>query len=149
MLQSSCNFSLKSCSSSSHPLCIYLFTLKDFIYLFIFRERVREEKRRGEKHQCVVASHMRPTGDLAYNPDMCPDWESNLWPFGSQAGTQSTEPHQPGLHSFFIRERRRRKWEKAPLKQHDLTSPKPNVTVKTISVTHDLLQPILSQYARV
>ena len=37
-----------------------------------------------------------PTGDLACNPGTCPDWESNQWPFGSQAGTQSTEPHQPG-----------------------------------------------------
>ena len=30
------------------------------------------------------------------NPGMCPDWELNHQPFGSQAGTQSTEPHQPG-----------------------------------------------------
>ena len=37
-----------------------------------------------------------PTGDLACNPGMCPNWESNWQPFGSQAGTQSTEPHQPG-----------------------------------------------------
>ena len=27
---------------------------------------------------------------------MCPDWKSNWWPFGLQAGAQSTEPHQPG-----------------------------------------------------
>ena len=40
---------------------------------------------------------MTPTGDLARNPGMCPDWELNLKPFGSQAGTQSTEPPQPGL----------------------------------------------------
>ena len=32
----------------------------------------------------------------AHNPGMCPDWESNRQPFGSQAGVQSTEPHQPG-----------------------------------------------------
>ena len=25
----------------------------------------------GEKHQCVVASHMAPTGDLAHNPPNC------------------------------------------------------------------------------
>ena len=53
------------------------------------------EKER-EKHQYVVASHMPPTVDLAHNPDMCPDWKSNPQHFGSQAGTQSTEPHQPG-----------------------------------------------------
>ena len=55
--------------------CLKLFLKKDFIYLFIFRERGKEEER--EKHQCVVATHMPPTGDLACNPDMCPDWESN------------------------------------------------------------------------
>ena len=27
---------------------------------------------------------------------MCHDWESNLQPFGSQASTWSTKPHQPG-----------------------------------------------------
>ena len=44
-----------------------------------------------------VSSCMPATGDLACNPGMYPDWESNWWPFGSQTGTQSTEPHQPGL----------------------------------------------------
>ena len=43
-----------------------------------------------------------PTGDLARNPGMCPDWDSNWSPFGSQAGVQSTEPQQPGQNPFFI-----------------------------------------------
>ena len=51
----------------------------------------------GEKHLCVVASQAPPIGDLAHNPGMCPDWELNWRPFCSQAGAQSTEPHQPGL----------------------------------------------------
>ena len=73
-----------------------------FKILFIyFRARGREGERDGEKHQCVTASHMSPTGDLACNPGMCPDWESNWWSFSLQAGTQSTEPHQPGLKYFF------------------------------------------------
>ena len=59
------------------------FFKKDFIYLF-FRQRGREGEREGEKYQCGVVSHMPPTGDLAYNPGMCPDWELNLRPFGSQ-----------------------------------------------------------------
>ena len=50
----------------------------------------------------MVASHATPTGDLSCIPGMCPDWESNWWSFGSQAGTQSTEPHQPGLKQIFI-----------------------------------------------
>ena len=48
-----------------------------FRILFIFIERGREEEREGEKHQCVVASHTPRTGDLACNPGMCPDLESN------------------------------------------------------------------------
>ena len=75
--------------------------LKDFIYLFIFRERRRKGEREGQKHHCVVAFHVPSTGDLAQNPVMCPDWKSNLWPFGLQAITQSTEPHQPGLTRIF------------------------------------------------
>ena len=73
----------------------FLFFLR--FYSFIFRERGREGEREGEKHQCVVASYASPIGDLACNPRMCPDWESNQWPFGSQASTQSTDPHQPEL----------------------------------------------------
>ena len=38
----------------------------------------------------------------ARNPGICPDWESNWRPFGSQARTQSTEPHQKGRYFFFI-----------------------------------------------
>ena len=51
--------------------------LKDFIYLFIFRERGREGERGGEKHQCVVGSSTPPARDMAHNLGMCPDWESN------------------------------------------------------------------------
>ena len=43
---------------------------------------------------------MPPTGDLACNPGLCPDWESNQQPFGLEAGTKSTEPHQPELLYF-------------------------------------------------
>ena len=32
----------------------------------------------------------------AHNPGMCPDWELNQRPFGSQAGAHFIEPHQPG-----------------------------------------------------
>ena len=43
--------------------CFSFFKKKDFIYLFL--ERGREREGEGEKHQCVVASHVPPTGDLA------------------------------------------------------------------------------------
>ena len=72
---------------------------------FIFRERGKEREREGEKNididvrekRQLATSHMPPTRDLSCNPSICPDWESNWWPFGLQVGTQHTEPHQPGL----------------------------------------------------
>ena len=39
----------------------FILFLKRF-YLFIFREREREREREGEKHQCVVASCVTPSG---------------------------------------------------------------------------------------
>ena len=45
-------------------------------FIFIFKKilfiREREEEREGEKHQCVVASCMPPTRDLASNPGHVP-----------------------------------------------------------------------------
>ena len=51
------------------------------------------EKER-ERNINVWLPLMRPL--LTPNPGMCPDWELNLRPFGSQASAQSTEPQQPG-----------------------------------------------------
>ena len=65
--------------------------------LFTFRERGREGERERGKHQYVVASSAPRIGDLAHNPGMCPDWESNQRPFGLQASIQSAEPHQGGI----------------------------------------------------
>ena len=52
-----------------------LWFCKDFIYFSL--EKGMKGEREGEKHQCVLASHAPPTGDLALNPDMCLDWELN------------------------------------------------------------------------
>ena len=101
------------CSSAQPPLPItthfwgsclvsnITFSTSFFKDLFIFRERRGEGGREGEKHQYVFASRAPPTRNLARNPGMCPDWELNLWPSGSQASAQSTEPHQPG-HSHLL-----------------------------------------------
>ena len=59
------------------PLFFLLRTFFKRFYLFIFRERGKEGRRGGEKHQCVVASHVPPTGDMAHNLGMCPDWDLN------------------------------------------------------------------------
>ena len=78
--------------------CCYVF--KDCIYLFL--ERGKEGETEEKKHQCVVASHTLPTGDLAHNSGVCPDWELNWQPFDLQASTQSTEPHQSGLKCCYF-----------------------------------------------
>ena len=52
---------------------------------------------------CGGLSHHLPTGDLAPNPGVCPDWELNQRPFGLQVSAQSTEPLQPGQKcKYFI-----------------------------------------------
>ena len=70
------------------------------IYWFLERWGGKEKERGRdinvqEKHRSID-SQTPPTGDPACNRGMCPDQESNRWPFGSQACAQSTEPHQPG-----------------------------------------------------
>ena len=63
----------------------------------------RKRDRDRGKHQCVAASCASPTGDLAHNPSMCPNWESNWWPHGLQASAQSTEPLQPGQYIIIFK----------------------------------------------
>ena len=61
----------------AEPISFFFFFL-DFIYLFL--ERAEGKEKEGEKHQCMVASHMSFAGDLACKPGMCLDWESNSDP---------------------------------------------------------------------
>ena len=56
-----------------------------------------------ETSMCGCLSHVPHTGDLAHNSGMCPDWELNQRPFGTQANAQSTEPHQPGPLYLFLK----------------------------------------------
>ena len=46
---------------------------------------------------CLSLTPVPRTREPVCNPGMCSDWKLNQQPFGSQAGTQSTEPHQPGI----------------------------------------------------
>ena len=57
------------------PSSFYFIVFKDFI--FREREGEGERERKGEKHQCMFASHIPPNKELALNPGMCPDWEWN------------------------------------------------------------------------
>ena len=69
------------------------------LFIYFFREGKGGRKRGRETSMwgCLLCA---PTGDLARNPGMCPDWEFNQWLFGSQAGAQSTQPHQPGTNVY-------------------------------------------------
>ena len=81
---------------------IFLFFLR--FYLFLERGEGKERGREGsmrKRYMDWLPLTRPPTGDLACNLGMCPDWELNWQPFGLQAGTQSTEPHQPGHEQYF------------------------------------------------
>ena len=73
--------------------------------LFIYREGKGRRKREREKHQCVVASHVPPTGDLAHNPGMCPDWESNSKLLVCNPAPRPLSHTSQDSISFFIKER--------------------------------------------
>ena len=68
-------FGFRQRKTSESKLWPYVGCFFFFKILFICCQR--EEESEGEKHPGVVAFHMPPTGDLACNPVMCPDWESN------------------------------------------------------------------------
>ena len=64
--------------------------------------------RREETLMCERYIHCLPLacpqlGTWPETPGMCSDWESNQQLFGLQAGTQFTEPHQPGLDLLIIK----------------------------------------------
>ena len=71
------------------------------MYLFLERGEGREKEKERNIHVRLLTSRTPPTGDLAGNPGMCSDWESNQVPLGSQASAQPTEPHHPGLTQSF------------------------------------------------
>ena len=72
-----CRPELNPVSHTSQGQNLFFFP---YLFIYLLRERGREEEREGEKHQCVVASHVPLAGELAHNPGMCPDWESNCDP---------------------------------------------------------------------
>ena len=47
---------------------------------------------------CGCLSHHLPTGDLAPNPGVCPDWELNQRPFGLLSPLSHTS--QGGVYAF-------------------------------------------------
>ena len=64
-------------------------------YLFIERGKGREEERERNINVWLLLSRA-PTEDLARNPGLCPDWESNLRPLALWNNARPTEPHRSG-----------------------------------------------------
>ena len=78
--------------------CFFFFK---FIYFFRERGERREKERQRninvrEKHQ-LIAFPTCSNRDQICNPSMCPDQESNPWPFSLQDDTHPTESHWSGL----------------------------------------------------
>ena len=74
--------------------------LKDFIYSFLEGKGGRKRGKETSMCGCLLCTLY---WDLAHNPGMCPDWESNQWPLASLVGAQSTESHQPGQVSRILK----------------------------------------------
>ena len=78
------------------------------MYLFLERGKEREETQVCQRNinWLSIAHPQPPTRDLACNPGVCPDWESNWWLFGLKDYAQPTEPQQSGpplsLISFML-----------------------------------------------
>ena len=66
-----------TCSKYFHSILNSFISFVKRFCLCIFLERRMKGGRKGEKHQCVIASYAPCTGDLAHNAGMCPDWELN------------------------------------------------------------------------
>ena len=79
-------------------LFCFLFFLK---ILFIFRERGRRREREGNISVWLPLACPQ-MGNLACNPGMCPDWETNQQRFGSQASTNPLSHTRQGSLFYFL-----------------------------------------------
>ena len=72
---------------------------------FVFLEREGKDRRKTSVWESNINRFplvRAPAGDQAHNLRNCPDWESNLQPFGSWDDTQPTEPYWPRLELQFL-----------------------------------------------
>ena len=77
-------------------ICIFGSLSFQGFFFFFLRERGREGERERNISVWLPLTHP-PTGNLAHNPGICPDWELNPVTLWLVAHTQSTELHQWGL----------------------------------------------------
>ena len=70
------------------------------LFIYFYRGEGREKER--ERNLNVWSSLVRPpTGDLARNPGMCPDWELNWSPFASQLALSPLSQTSQGGYWIF------------------------------------------------
>ena len=75
--------------------CFNSWTFKKY-FIYLFLEKGREKERERKINVCLPLTYPL-LGTWPATQACVLDWESNQQPFGLQASTQSTEPHQPGL----------------------------------------------------
>ena len=63
------------CTCLLNVILFFTSFFKRFFYILLDRGERKEKER--ERNINVWLYLMFPTGDLAHNPGMCPDWESN------------------------------------------------------------------------
>ena len=78
-----------------------------YCYCFLFKKKYfilggGREKERERNISVWLPLPYPQLGTWPANQACALDWESNQRPFGSQAGAQSTEPHQLGWFLYFI-----------------------------------------------
>ena len=93
---------MKTYSTSKISLICKFLSFFFFKILFILdRGEGREIERERNSNVWLSLSHTPPTLETWPITQACAlDWKSNQQPFGLQANTQSTEPHQPEFPSF-------------------------------------------------
>ena len=74
-------------------MCLFFKLFLKILFIYFWREGKGRRKRGRETSMCGCLLH---TSNWGPGSQVCPDWESNQGPVSSQAGTQSTEPQQPG-----------------------------------------------------
>ena len=96
-------FSLSG-STSSFGLNFWLWFFKKYLFIYLLFGVEGREKEKERNITVWLPLHTHPTGNLAHNPGMCPDWESNQPLFGSQPALNPLSYISRGsVHFIFFR----------------------------------------------
>ena len=75
-------------------------TFKKTFFKIYFQTQGKGGKKREREREALMCGCLSqaPYWGLRPNLGVCPNWKLNQRPFGSQASTEFTELHQPGLY---------------------------------------------------